>query len=117
MSSENYSIIVGSVMFAIISTRQDLAHSINVVSRFISKPRKEYCVGIKWILCYIKRTLKVSLIYRINPTRVVKVEGLTDVGFIGDLDYKRSILGCLHLIKKNYELEEKFAINCFSFHY
>ncbi|KAG7636059.1 Transposon En/Spm-like [Arabidopsis thaliana x Arabidopsis arenosa] len=43
---------IGSVMYAMISTRPDLAYAIGLVSRFMSKPGLVHWEGIKWLLSF-----------------------------------------------------------------
>ena len=50
MSKVPYSSVVGSLMYAMVCTRPDLAHEISVLSRFISNPGKTYWEAVKWIL-------------------------------------------------------------------
>ncbi|GJU54951.1 putative RNA-directed DNA polymerase, partial [Tanacetum coccineum] len=45
---------VGSVMYAMVCTRPNIAHAVGVVSRFMSNPRREHWEAIKWLLRYLK---------------------------------------------------------------
>ena len=42
-----YSSIVGSLMYATVSTRLDIAHAVGVVSRFMSNPGKQHKNAVK----------------------------------------------------------------------
>ena len=42
MSHVPYASAVGSLMYAMVCTRLDIAHAVGVLSRFMSKPRKEH---------------------------------------------------------------------------
>jgi hypothetical protein len=42
MSHVLYASIVGSLMYAMVCTRTDIAHAVGVLSRYMSKPRKEH---------------------------------------------------------------------------
>ena len=37
-----YSLVVGSLMYAMVGTRLDIAHTVGVVSRFLANPGKEH---------------------------------------------------------------------------
>ena len=50
MSRVPYSSVVGSLMYAMVCTRPDLAHAVSVVSRFMSNPGKNHWEAVKWIL-------------------------------------------------------------------
>ena len=41
MSHVPYASAVGSLMYAMVCTRLDIAHAVGVLSRYMSKPRKE----------------------------------------------------------------------------
>lgn len=56
-----YASAVGSLMYAMIGSRPDLAHAVGVVSRFMSKPSVEHWLGVKWILRYLHGESKTSL--------------------------------------------------------
>ena len=42
-----YSNAVGSLMYAMIGTRPDIAYGVSLVSRFMSKPSKEHWQAVK----------------------------------------------------------------------
>ncbi|GJX59461.1 putative RNA-directed DNA polymerase [Tanacetum coccineum] len=46
MDRVSYTSAVGSLMYAMVCTRPDLAHAIGVVSRFLSNPDSEMCVAL-----------------------------------------------------------------------
>eukprot|EP00253_Pinus_taeda_P026901 PITA_26901 len=47
MSRVPYASAVGSLMYAMVCTRPDIAHAVGVLSRFISKPGKEHWTTVK----------------------------------------------------------------------
>ncbi|RVX19252.1 Retrovirus-related Pol polyprotein from transposon TNT 1-94 [Vitis vinifera] len=55
--------IVGSLMFAMICTRPDIAQAVGAVSQFIANPRREHCNIVKRILGYIKGTTNATLCF------------------------------------------------------
>src|SRR2546425_6812648 len=61
-----YASAVGSLMYAMVCTRSDIAHAVGVVSRFLSNPGKEHWNAVKWILRYLKGTSKMCLCFRDN---------------------------------------------------
>ncbi|KAF2323179.1 hypothetical protein GH714_033902 [Hevea brasiliensis] len=54
MSSIPYSSTVGSIMYAIVCTQPNILYTVSVVSRYMSRPRKEHWQAMKWILRYLK---------------------------------------------------------------
>ena len=61
MSRVPYSSVIGSLMYAIICTRPNIVHAVDVVSRFLSYPSEEHCNALKWILRYLRGTTKRCL--------------------------------------------------------
>ena len=82
-----YASAVGSLMFAMICTRLDIAQAVGAVSRFMANPGKEHWNAVKRILRYLKGTLGVTLCYR-GSDFVVK--GYVDSDYAGDLHKSKS---------------------------
>ena len=90
MSKVPYASAVGSLMYAMVCTRPDIAHAVGVVSRFLSNPGKEHWEGVKWILKYLKGTSKMHLSFkRSNLT----LQEFSDADLGGDLDGRKSTTG------------------------
>ena len=47
MSKVPYASAIGSLMYAMVCTRPDIAHAVGVVSRFMSKPGKQHWEAVK----------------------------------------------------------------------
>ena len=47
MSKVPYTYVVGSLMYAMVCTRPDIAHVVGVVSRFLTNPGKEHWEALK----------------------------------------------------------------------
>ncbi|KAJ4713215.1 Retrovirus-related Pol polyprotein from transposon TNT 1-94 [Melia azedarach] len=82
---------IGSLMYAIVCTKPDLAQSVSVVSRFMGEPGKEHWQAVKRIFRYLKGTFDVGLIYR-GDTQCL-VTGFSDSDYAGDVDSRRSMTG------------------------
>ena len=54
MSKVPYASNIGSLMYAMVCTRLNIAHAVGVVSRFMSRPGKQHWEAVKWILRYLK---------------------------------------------------------------
>ena len=63
MEKVPYFSAVGSIIFTMVSTRPNISHSISVLSKFMSYPRKEHWLRMKWLLRYLKGSSDVGLIY------------------------------------------------------
>ena len=64
MTSIPYASAVGSLMYAMLCTRPDIAYALSVVSRFQSDPGENHWIAVKNILKYLKRTKELFLILR-----------------------------------------------------
>ncbi|MCF8701909.1 Ty1/Copia family ribonuclease HI [Corynebacterium sp. MC-10] len=87
-----YASAVGCLMYVMVCTRPDIAHSVGVVSRFLSNPGKEHWAAVKWILRYLRGTSKICLCF--GEAKPVLV-GYTDVDLAGDVDSRKSTSGYL----------------------
>ena len=61
MKKVPYASAVGSLMYAMVCTRPDIAHAVGVVSRYLSNPSKEHWSAVKWILRYLRGTSRLCL--------------------------------------------------------
>lgn len=59
-----YAFAVGSLMYVMVCTYPDIAHSLGVVSRFLVNPSKEHWNEIKWIFRYIKGSIDYCLCFQ-----------------------------------------------------
>ena len=89
MARVPYSNAVGSVMYNMICTRPDLAHSISSLSRYMANPGREHWEALKWLLRYIKATVNEGLVYR-GGKEAVELIGYVDADYAGDRDRRRS---------------------------
>ena len=87
MSKVPYASVIGSLMYAMVCTRLDIAHVVGVVSRFMSKPGKQHWEAIKWILRYLKGSLDTCLCFICAS---LKLHGYVDADFSGDNDSRKS---------------------------
>ena len=62
MSKLPYASAIGS-MYAMVCTMPNIAHAVGVVSRFMSRPRKQHWEAVKWILRYLKGLLDRCLCF------------------------------------------------------
>ena len=92
MSRVPYASTVGSLMFAMICTRPDIAQTVGVVSRYMANPGGEHWITLKRILRYIKGTSDVALYYGGSE---FTVKGYVDSNFVGDLNKRKSTTGCV----------------------
>uniref|UniRef100_A0A3Q7I1X3 Reverse transcriptase Ty1/copia-type domain-containing protein n=1 Tax=Solanum lycopersicum TaxID=4081 RepID=A0A3Q7I1X3_SOLLC len=87
-----YASAVGSLMYAMVCTRPDIAHALGVVSRYMANPGKEHWEAVKWLLRYLRRTSSTSLWFGKGN---VTVQGFVDANIGGDVDSIKSTSGSL----------------------
>ncbi|KAK1606139.1 hypothetical protein QYE76_029812 [Lolium multiflorum] len=76
MSNIPYASAVGSIMYAMLCTRPDIAHAVSLTSRYQSDPGMEHWTAVKNILKYLKRTKDMFLCY--GGDQELVVNGYTD---------------------------------------
>jgi hypothetical protein len=95
MSRVPYASAIGSLMYAMVCTRPDIAHAVGVLSRYMSKLGKEHWTTVKRVFRYLCGTASYGLCYQGRPRldRVVDIHGFVDAYWGGDLDRMRSTSG------------------------
>eukprot|EP00253_Pinus_taeda_P027181 PITA_27181 len=64
MSRVPYVSAIGSLMYAMVCTRPDIAHAVGVLSKFMSKPGNEHLTVVKWVFKYLRGTSDYGLCYQ-----------------------------------------------------
>ncbi|KAM1074315.1 hypothetical protein ACFX2B_019087 [Malus domestica] len=63
MSCIPYASAIGSLMYAMICTRPDIAYAVSITSRYQSNPGSEHWIAVKTVLKYLRRTKDMFLVY------------------------------------------------------
>ena len=58
-----YQSAVGSLMYAMLETRPDIAYAVSVVSRYASNPNESHWKAVKRIFRYLRHTLNLRLTF------------------------------------------------------
>ncbi|CAN6566755.1 unnamed protein product [Malus baccata var. baccata] len=88
MSVIPYASAIGSLMYAMICTRLDIAYAVSITSRYQSNPGLEHWAAVKTVLKYLRRTKDMFLIY--GGATELRVEAYTDADFQFDVDDRNS---------------------------
>ena len=72
-----YSSVVGSVMYAIVGSRPDLAYRVGLVSRYMSRPGELHWEAVKWLLLLKERQRYASHIQKARSLLSKVLETLT----------------------------------------
>ena len=91
MRNVPYLSAVGSLMYAAMGTRPDIAHAVAVVSQYSSDPGQAHWTAVKRIIRYLKGTqdLKLAFVQSSSP----EIEGYCDSDWANDLQDRKSITG------------------------
>ena len=92
IASTIYSSAVGSLMYAMVCTRPNIAHAVGVVSRFMVNLGKDHWEAVKWIFRYLRGSSKLCLTF--GDSKLV-LEGYVDANWAGDIDCRKSTSGYL----------------------
>ena len=92
MENIPYANAIGTIMYAMISTRPDLAYAISTLSRFMSNPGKPYWEALKYLLRYINGSANVGLSYK-KRFNTLDLVGYVDSDFAGERDTRKSTTG------------------------
>ena len=90
MSKVPYASAIGSSMYAMVCTRPNIAHVMRVVSRFMSRSRKQHWEVVKWILRYLKGSSDTCLSFTCAS---LKLQGYVNADFAGKIDSRKSTTG------------------------
>jgi len=94
MSRVPYASAVGSLMYAMVCTRSDLAYVVSTVSWFMLNPGKQYWEAVKWVLRYLRGIAKLGLVFqRLETGKPRLLQGYIDADCAGDFDQRRSTTG------------------------
>ena len=86
-----YQSIVGSLLYAAIATRPDIAQEVGVVSKFCASPTQSHLTAAKRILRYLKGTTYLGLSYK--KCAEGNLTGYSDADWAGDMDDRHSTSG------------------------
>jgi hypothetical protein len=87
-----YASAFGSLMYAMVHTRPNIVHAVGVLSRYMSKPRKEHWITLKMVFKYLCCTASYGLCYQGRPglDKVLEIYGFLDVDWDGYVDHRIS---------------------------
>ena len=86
-----YASAVGSLMYAQVCTRPDLAFVTGMLGRYQSNPGIMHWKAIKKVLRYLQGTKGLMLTYKKSDT--LEIKGYSDSDFAGCVDTKKSTSG------------------------
>jgi hypothetical protein len=85
-----YQSMVGSLIYAAIATRLDIAHAVGTLAKFNSSPNEAHLTAVKRVFRYLKGTVKLHLQYEASDK---DMEGYSDADWAADSYDRRSTSG------------------------
>ena len=96
MQEVPYASVVGSLMYAQVCTRPDIAYIVGVLGRYLSNPGMDHWKAVKWVMRYLQRTKHYMLTYRRSSQ--IEIIGYSDSDYVGCQDSSRSTSGYVYLL-------------------
>ena len=97
MSIIPYASAIGSIMYAMLSTRPDVALALSLTNRFQSNPGKEHWNAVKNIMKYLRRTKNMFLVYG-GCEEELAIKGYIDASLGTDPDDSKSQTGYVFVL-------------------
>lgn len=91
-----YASAVGSLMYAQVCTRPDIAFIVGVLGRYMSNPGMDHWKAAKRVMRYLRGTKDYMLTYRRSDQ--LEIIGYSDSDFAGCQDSRRSTSGYVYLL-------------------
>jgi hypothetical protein len=94
---KEYLSMVGSLMYAALGSRPDIAYSVTALSRYNVQPLEMHITAAKRVLRYLKTTSDLQIHYRRLPlsNNCISIIGYTDSDWAGNLKTRKSVGGCV----------------------
>lgn len=92
-----YSRILGSLLYAAICTRPDIAYAVHCLSQFSTDPGTEHLTAAKRVLRYLKGTREYALVYGGPGNWDCTIESYTDADWASNAD-RKSVSGFVFLL-------------------
>ncbi|KAL4310044.1 hypothetical protein GQ457_01G035740 [Hibiscus cannabinus] len=95
MKNIPYASVVGSLMYAQVCTRPDIAFAVGMLGRYQSNPGIDHWRAAKKVLRYLKGTKEYMLTYKRSDH--LEVVGYSDSDFVGCVDSRKSTSGYIFM--------------------
>ena len=96
MRDTPYASAIGSLMYAHVCTRPNIAYVVGVLGRYQSNPRVDHWKVSKKVICYLQVTKHFMLTYK--QTGYLEVTGYSDADFAGCVDSRKSTSGYIFML-------------------
>jgi hypothetical protein len=93
-----YQQAIGSLLYAALLTRYDIACAVNILSRYASNPGPEHIQAVKRIFRYLNGHLNHDITYIGNTNTSPYIKGFTDSDYAGDKEEYKSTTGYIFFL-------------------
>jgi len=99
VASNLYAIAIGSLMYAAMATRPDIAFAVQTLSQFTTNPGPEHWTAVKRVFRYLSGTRDYKLTYGGHQQDwPLEVSGFTDADWGSNPNDRKSISGYIYLL-------------------
>jgi hypothetical protein len=98
MESTPYRSLIGSLLYAALGSRPDIAYAVNQLSRFNSNPGKAHWVAARKVLKYLKGTKDRGITYKPPSTLLLNHSLLCDSDWGQIVENRRSVSGFVNFL-------------------
>ena len=95
MTDVPYREAVGSLLYAAVISRPDIAFVVSQLAKHVSKPTQEHWTAVKRVFRYLQGTLAKRIVYRRGSS---SLSGFSDADWGGDRDSRRSTTGFVFML-------------------
>ena len=81
-----YRSMLGSLMYAMVSSRPDLAFPVSLLSQFLAAPLEKHCSLLKHVFHYIRSNVDYSLTFEGSKDAIIMLEGHVDAGYGNNIE-------------------------------
>ncbi|XP_038972732.1 secreted RxLR effector protein 161-like [Phoenix dactylifera] len=96
MKAFPYASLIGTLMYAQVYTRPDIAYVVGLLGRFQANPGMEHWRAAKKVLRYLEGTQ--DHIFKYNKSDLLEIVGYSDLDFAGCPDSRKSTSGYIFLL-------------------
>lgn len=95
-----YQNLTGSLLYAAMATRPDIAFAVGSLCRFNSNYGNEHWLAAKRVIRYLKGTQELSLVYdgKLDHNLSAIAHGFSDADWAGDIDSRKSTSGYVFMM-------------------
>ena len=98
IDQREYQQIVGSLMYAAIHTRPDIAFALGRLSQYLSDPAAHHGHALKTLLRYVRSTIDIGILYGAGGNHGQGLIGYSDSDYAADRLERKSILGYVYML-------------------